>query len=61
MIEKLIELSVVPVCSPRVVEAHGPFTSPEALKGVPLIHDDSLVGRAEVPTWTDWFSAAGGP
>jgi LysR family transcriptional regulator, glycine cleavage system transcriptional activator len=29
------------------------------LKGVPLIHDDNLSGRAVVPNWADWFAAAG--
>jgi LysR family glycine cleavage system transcriptional activator len=28
---------------------------------MPLIHDDSLVGRAKVPAWSDWFAAAGLP
>ena len=28
-----------------LVETHGPFASPEALKGVPLIHDDTLAGQ----------------
>jgi LysR family glycine cleavage system transcriptional activator len=32
---------------------------PEALKSVPLIHDDALANQAGVPTWTDWFKAAG--
>ena len=32
---------------------------PEELKNVPLIHDDTLVNRADVPTWADWFKAAG--
>jgi LysR family glycine cleavage system transcriptional activator len=59
VVEKLIELSLVPVCSPKLVERHGPFAAPEALKGVPLIHDDSFVNHAEMPTWADWFKAAG--
>ena len=59
VIEKLVEVSLVPVCSARLFEAHGPFASPEALKGVPLIHDDSLPNRAGMPTWADWFKAAG--
>jgi LysR family transcriptional regulator, glycine cleavage system transcriptional activator len=29
------------------------------LKGMPLIHDDSLSSRAAVPSWADWFAAAG--
>jgi LysR family glycine cleavage system transcriptional activator len=59
LIEKLVELSLVPVCSPKLLEAHGPFATAHALKGVPLIHDEALAGRAEIPTWADWFKAAG--
>jgi LysR family glycine cleavage system transcriptional activator len=59
VIEKLVEVSLVPVCSPRLSAAHGPFTNPAALAHVPLIHDDTLAGRPEVPTWADWFRAAG--
>lgn len=28
------------------------------LPQVPLIHDDSLAGRPEIPTWDDWLRAA---
>jgi LysR family glycine cleavage system transcriptional activator len=59
VIEKLMELSFVPVCSPRLIEAQGPFATPEALKSVPLIHDDTLLSRAGIPGWADWFKAAG--
>jgi LysR family glycine cleavage system transcriptional activator len=57
--EKLVELSFVPVCSPRLIEAYGPLDSPQALVRVPLIHDDTLAHRANVPTWADWCAAAG--
>ncbi len=33
----------------------------ETLARMPLIHDDSLVNRAKMPTWSDWFAAAGLP
>jgi len=59
VIEKLFELHLVPVCSRKLIEAHGPFATPAALAGVPLIHDDGLSSRAEVPDWGDWFKAAG--
>jgi LysR family glycine cleavage system transcriptional activator len=59
VIEKLIELSLVPVCSSRLIEMRGPLERPEALAGVPLIHDDTLAGRAQVSTWAEWFKAAG--
>ena len=58
MIEKLIELSFVPVCSPALIRMHGPLERPEALTRVPLIHDDTLAGRAQVSDWADWFKAA---
>ncbi len=59
VIEKLVELSFVPVCSPRVIERHGPLRTAKALARAPLIHDDTLASRAAVPTWVDWFRAAG--
>ncbi len=59
IIEKLIELSVVPVCSPRLAATHKLFEGPAALRHAPLIHDDTLAQRPEVPTWADWFAAAG--
>jgi LysR family glycine cleavage system transcriptional activator len=58
-VQKLIDLTLAPVCSPAFVEEHGPFTSPEMLKRVPLIHDESLSSSAAVPTWAEWFAAAG--
>jgi LysR family transcriptional regulator, glycine cleavage system transcriptional activator len=59
LVEPLLELCLTPVCSPRLIAAHGPFKAPDALRRVPLIHDDTLANRAEVPTWADWFAAAG--
>ena len=56
-----MELSLVPVCSPRLSEQHGLPRTAEALARMPLIHDDSLAGRAKVPGWSDWFAAAGLP
>jgi len=57
--EKLIELSVVPVCSPRLIAAHGAPTGPAALLRLPLIHDDTLAHLSDYPVWADWFAAAG--
>lgn len=58
-IEKLVKLHLVAVCSPKLIDTHGAFATPEGLKDVPLIHDDTLAGHAELPTWADWFKAAG--
>jgi LysR family glycine cleavage system transcriptional activator len=57
--EKLISLTLVPVCSPKLIESLGPLDTPERLAHAPLIHDDTFFPRARVPTWTDWFAAAG--
>jgi len=57
--EKLVAVRLVAVCSPKLMEMYGAFATPEALKEVPLIHDESLAHRAELPTWVDWFKAAG--
>jgi len=57
--EKLIDLSFMPVCSPRLLEQVGAITQPADLRHVPLIHDDMLTGRVGVPGWADWLEAAG--
>lgn len=55
--EKLVDDPLVVVGSPavaaRVAKARGD------LRRLPLIHDDQLAGRPGVPTWADWFRAAG--
>ena len=49
-VEKLIDLNLVPVCSPFLVEKYG-FSDPDTLKSAPLIHDESLAARASMPIW----------
>jgi len=61
IMEKLVSLSLVPVCSPKLIASLGPLDNAELLAHAPLIHDDTLLPRARVPTWTDWFAAAGLP
>ncbi len=58
MYETLLPHTLVAVCAPALLR---PGFSPADLSGLPLIHDDQLAGRPEVPTWTDWFVAAGLP
>jgi LysR family glycine cleavage system transcriptional activator len=58
-IEKLTDISFVPVCSPKLIKLHGRSTRPQTLACMPLIHDDMLADRPHVPTWTDWLKAAG--
>jgi LysR family glycine cleavage system transcriptional activator len=57
--EKLVEMSLVPVCSPRLLEKYGPVENAQALARLPLIHDESLASRVTTLNWGDWFKAAG--
>ena len=57
--EMLAEISFVPVCSPGLLAKYGPVKDARALAQLPLIHDETLGGRANIPNWADWFKAAG--
>jgi LysR family glycine cleavage system transcriptional activator len=57
--EKLVDLTYVPVCTPRLLQRHGPVKDAQALARLPLIHDESLAARAASPDWSEWFKAAG--
>jgi LysR family glycine cleavage system transcriptional activator len=58
-IDKLVDIAFVPVCSPRLLEKHGPVNNAADLARLPLIHDESLSARVASPNWSDWFKAAG--
>jgi LysR family glycine cleavage system transcriptional activator len=60
-VELLFELSFVPVCSPKLLEQHGPVKIADDLARMPLIHDETLKARVAVADWSDWFKAAGVP
>jgi LysR family glycine cleavage system transcriptional activator len=57
--EKLTELSFIAVCSPRLLDKYGPIRNARDLVRFPMIHDESLASRANIPTWADWFKAVG--
>jgi LysR family glycine cleavage system transcriptional activator len=60
-VENAIELfrdSVVPVCSPQLLRADAPLTSPADLLAYPLIAVDWLPKFASPPSWRDWFEAS---
>lgn len=61
-VENAVELfrdSVVPVCSPRLLESGTPPETPADLLGYPLISVDWLPKFASPPSWRDWFAANG--
>lgn len=57
--EKLVDISMVAVCSPRLIEKHGAVKNARDLARLPLIHDESLSLRVQAPNWKEWFEAAG--
>jgi LysR family glycine cleavage system transcriptional activator len=57
--EKLVNMELGPVCSPKILKRLGDRRSARAWANVPLVHDESLSGPANLPTWADWLRAAG--
>lgn len=48
----------VPVCSPRLLERHGPIERAADLLRFPLIHYDWITCDADAPTWRQWLAVA---
>jgi len=48
----------VPVCSPRLLERHGPVERAADLLRLPLIHYHWPNGDPEAPTWPQWQTVA---
>src|SRR5579884_517201 len=58
-VEKLIDISYIPVRSPGLIRKHGPVRNARDLARLPLIHDETLSARSASPEWSEWFRAAG--
>ena len=48
----------VPVCSPLLLERHGPIERAADLLRFPLIHYDWINNDPEAPTWRQWLEVA---
>jgi LysR family glycine cleavage system transcriptional activator len=59
VVQKLLDESVVPVCSPALRAARAVGSAAEMLRDVTLLHDDSPEQDASCPTWRMWLKAAG--
>jgi len=57
--ERLLQDSLVPVCSPSFLAANGAPGHPGDLARLPFLHDDSLSFDPRFPVWDDWLAAAG--
>lgn len=59
-VDKLIELSITPICSPRLVtQQEHPLHRPDDLRHHLLLHDDTGDLYDGVPFWEVWLKAAG--
>ena len=56
-VDKLFEVSAIPLCSPSLLEGKHPLNSPQDLRFHTLLHDATpYEGR---PSWSVWLDAAG--
>jgi len=51
--ELIIQDEMFPVCSPQLLDQHGPLQTPQQLAALPLLHDE------DDREWGHWFSDAG--
>jgi len=56
-VDKLLPVSVVPLCSPKLMQGKHPLREPADLRNFTLLHDDTAYeGR---PDWATWLALAG--
>jgi LysR family glycine cleavage system transcriptional activator len=58
MAHEVFRDTFVPVCSPRLLEQHGPIERAADLLRFPLIHYDWINSDPDVPTWRQWLAVA---
>lgn len=57
--EKLVDIVLIPVASPQLVQEMGGFRTPEDLLKTTLILDESQTDLPGVPGWPEWFADQG--
>jgi len=57
--EKLLGETVLPVCSPKMLEGPDAIRKPEDLAKHTLLHDESPENDPSCPTWSNWLRARG--
>ncbi len=58
-VEKLLSLTLAPLCSPRLVSAEHPLKEPADLSNHTLLHDDTGILYDDAAFWDVWLKAAG--
>lgn len=56
---KLFDESVIPMCSPRLLEGPNAIRTPSDLKNHVLLHNHSMDFDPDAPTWETWLDASG--
>jgi LysR family transcriptional regulator, glycine cleavage system transcriptional activator len=59
LVERLIDLSITPICSPKLLSGEHPLREPEDLRHHLLLHDDTGELYDNEPFWARWLNAAG--
>lgn len=58
-IERLIDLSITPICSPKLLQGEHPLRTPDDLRHHLLLHDDTGELYDNEPFWGLWLREAG--
>jgi LysR family glycine cleavage system transcriptional activator len=58
MAHEVLRDTFVPVCSPRLLDQHGPIERAADLLRFPLIHYDWINSDPDAPTWRQWLAVA---
>ncbi|OGA43666.1 MAG: hypothetical protein A3G24_00775 [Betaproteobacteria bacterium RIFCSPLOWO2_12_FULL_62_13] len=58
-VDKLLSLTVTPICSPRLITGPSPLARPEDLRNHMLLHDDTGDHYDGESFWDVWLKAAG--
>lgn len=57
--DKLVDICLLPVVSPRYLASNGGLDTPADLRNATLIFDESLRDAYALPSWPDWLAEAG--
>lgn len=58
-VDKLLALTIAPICSPRLVQGENPLRQPQDLSHHTLLHDDTGTLYDGIAFWDVWLRAAG--
>jgi LysR family transcriptional regulator, glycine cleavage system transcriptional activator len=58
-VDKLFSVSVMPMCSPRLLDSEHPLERPEHLRHHTLLHHDAGYAGDGGSSWKQWLKAAG--